>query len=174
MLWEQAKIGAGNSEIFVAVSNDFGKSFNQAINISNSSGISRFAQGQLVDNDLYVVWSDTLDNYKNFDVMLRKIDANDKAGKVINISHNKGNSVSPFLLVSNNRIFIAWSDDTNTNSILLRSSSTSGSFVTAKKMNTENAGIYTDPLIFDAGNKLWIAWTEYNGIFHKLVLVDPK
>jgi hypothetical protein len=106
--------------------------------------------------------------------MLRKIDANDKAGKVINISHNKGNSVSPFLLVSNNRIFIAWSDDTNTNSILLRSSSTSGSFVTAKKMNTENAGIYTDPLIFDAGNKLWIAWTEYNGIFHKLVLVDPK
>jgi len=174
MLWEQAKIGAGNSEIFVAVSNDFGKSFNQAINISNSSGISRFAQGQLVDTDLYVVWSDTLDNYKNFDVMLRKIDANDKAGKVINISHNKGNSVSPLLLVSNNRIFIAWSDDTNTNSILLRSSSTSGSFVTEKKMNTENAGIYTDPLIFDAGNKLWIAWTEYNGIFHKLVLVDPK
>ena len=174
ILWEQTQIGTGNSEIFVAVSNDFGKSFNQAINISNSSGISRFAQGQLVDNDLYVVWSDTLDNYKNFDVMLRKIDASNKAGKVINISNNKGNSVSPFLLVSNNRIFIAWNDDTNMNSILLRRGGILGSFDTTTKINSEKAGIYTDPLIFDAGNKIWIAWTEYNGIFHKLVLVDPK
>jgi len=174
VLWEQTQTGTGNSEIFVAVSNDFGKSFNQAINISNSSGVSRFAQGQLVDNDLYVVWSDTLDNYKNFDVMLRKIDASNIAGKVINISHNKGNSVSPFLLVSNNLIYVAWNDDTNTNSILLRSGAISGSFDTATKINIGTARIYTDPLIFDAGNKIWIAWTEYNGIFHKLVLVDRK
>jgi hypothetical protein len=178
VLWEQTQIGIGNSEIFVAVSNDFGESFGQAINISNSSGISRFAQGQLVDNDLYVVWSDTLDNYKNFDVMLRKIDASNKAGKVINISHNKGNSVSPFLLVSNNLIYVGWNDDTNTNSILLRRGAISGSFDTfdtaATKINIGTTGIYTDPLIFDAGNKIWIAWTEYNGIFHKLVLVDAK
>ena len=174
VLWEQEQIRTGNSEIFVAVSNDFGKSFNQVINISNSSGISRFAQGQLVDNDFYVAWSDTLDNYKNFDVMLRKIDPSNKAGKVINISHNKGNSVSPFLLVSNNLIFIAWNDDTNTNSILLRRGGISGSLDAATKMNIEKAGIYTDPLIFDSGNKIWIAWTEYNGIFHKLVLVNLK
>jgi hypothetical protein len=127
-----------------------------------------------VDNDFYVVWSDTLDNYKNFDVMLRKIDPSNKAGKVINISHNKGNSVSPFLLVSNNLIFIAWNDDTNTNSILLRRGDISGSLDAATKMNVEKPGIYTDPLIFDSGNKIWIAWTEYNGIFHMLALDNLK
>jgi hypothetical protein len=174
VLWEQTQIGKGNSEIFLSVSNDFGESFGQAINISNSSGISRFGQGQIVNNDLYVVWSDTSYNYKNFDVMLRKIDASNKAGKVINISHNKGNSVSPFLLVSNNLIYVGWNDDTDTSSILLRRGAISGSFDTATKINIGTTGIYTDPLIFDAGNKIWVAWTEYNGIFHKLVLVDAK
>ena len=174
VLWEQTKFETDHSEIFLAISNDFGKSFTQSINISNSSGISRFAQGQLVGNNLYVVWSDTLDNYKNFDVMLRKIDANYKAGKTINLSNNTGNSVSPFLLVSNHRIFVAWIDDTNTNLILLRTGDTSGSLSTAKRMNTEDGGIYTDPLIFDAGNKVWIAWTEYNNVIHKVFLSDPE
>ena len=46
VLWEQSIFGKGDSEIFLTVSNDYGKSFNSTINISNTSGISRLAHGQ--------------------------------------------------------------------------------------------------------------------------------
>lgn len=174
VLWEQAQFGSGHSEIFLKVSNDYGKSFNSEINVSNTSGVSRLAQAQVVGEDLYVVWSDTLDHNKAFDVMLRKINANNKAGKVINLSNNTGNSVSPSILVSNNRIFVAWSDDSNNASILLRTGDTSGSFAKAKKLTVENVESYTDPLIFEAGDNVWIAWTEYNNTKHKIVLVDQE
>jgi hypothetical protein len=127
-----------------------------------------------VGEDLYVVWSDTLDHNKTFDVMLRKINANNKAGKVINLSNNTGNSVSPSILVSNNRIFVAWSDDSNNASILLRTGDTSGSFAKAKKLTVDNVESYTDPLIFEAEDDVWIAWTEYNNSKHKIVLVDEE
>jgi hypothetical protein len=174
VLWEQDKFGTGRSEIFLKISNDYGKSFNSEINVSNTSGVSRLAQAQVVGEDLYVVWSDTLDHYKSFDVMLRKIDANHKAGKVINLSNNTGNSVSPSLLVSNNRIFVAWSDDTNNPSILLRTGDTSGLFSITKKLNNGNAASYTDPSIFEARDKVWIAWTESNNAEHRIVLVDQE
>lgn len=174
VLWEQAQFGSGHSEIFLKVSNDYGKSFNSGINVSNTSGVSRLAQAQVVGEDLYVVWSDTLDHNKTFDVMLRKINANNKAGKVINLSNNTGNSVSPSILVSNNRIFVAWSDDSNNASILLRTGDTSGSFAKAKKLTVDNVESYTDPLIFEAGDNVWIAWTEYNNTKHKIVLVDQQ
>ena len=106
--------------------------------------------------------------------MLRKINANNKAGKVINLSNNTGNSVSPSILVSNNRIFVAWSDDSNNASILLRTGDTSGSFAKAKKLTVDNVESYTDPLIFEAGDNVWIAWTEYNNTKHKIVLVDQE
>jgi hypothetical protein len=172
VLWEQAEFGSGHSEIFLKVSNGYGKSFNSEINVSNTSGVSRLAQSQLVGEDLYVVWSDSLDHNKTFDVMLRKIDANNKAGKVINLSNNTGNSVSPSILVSNNRIFVAWSDDTDNASILLRIGDTSGSFAKAEKLTVDNAESYTDPLIFEARDKVWITWTEYNNTKHMIVLVN--
>ncbi|HEX7818272.1 MAG TPA: hypothetical protein VF419_02735, partial [Nitrososphaeraceae archaeon] len=95
VLWEQSIFGKGESEIFLTVSNDYGNSFNSTINISNTSGTSRLAHGQLLGDDIYVTWSDTLNNNKTFDVMLRKIDAKNLAGNVINLSNNSGNSVSP-------------------------------------------------------------------------------
>jgi hypothetical protein len=174
VLWEQDKFGTGRSEIFLKISNDYGKSFNSEINVSNTAGVSRLAQAQVVGEDLYVVWSDTLDHYNSFDVMLRKIDLSNKAGKIINLSNNTGNSVSPSVLVSNNRIYVAWSDDTNNPSILLRTGDTSGLFAIAKKLNNYNAASYTDPSIFEARDKVWIAWTEYNNSEHRIVLVDQE
>jgi hypothetical protein len=174
VLWEQAKIGAGNSEIFLTISENYGKSFNSAINVSNTSGVSRLAQGQLVAEDFYVTWSDTLEHNKTFDVMLRKIDAKNIAGNVINLSNNSGNSVSPYLLVSNNRIFVVWSDDTNNASISLWTGDTSGSPAIVKTMTDEQAEIYTNPSIFDSGAKVWIAWTGYNNDNHKIVLVEQE
>jgi hypothetical protein len=161
----------GDSEIFLTVSNDYGKSFNSTINISNTSGISRLAHGQLLGEDIYVTWSDTLNNSKTFDVMLRKIDSKNLAGNVINLSNNSGNSVSPYLLVSNNKIYVTWSDDTNNGSVLLSIGDTSGSPVMKKVVGNGQAEVYSNPVIFDTENKVWIAWTQYDNNNHKIVLL---
>ena len=171
VLWEQLIFGKGDSEIFLTVSNDYGKSFNSTINISNTSGISRLAHGQLLGEDIYVTWSDTLNNSKTFDVMLRKIDSKNLAGNVINLSNNSGNSVSPYLLVSNNKIYVTWSDDTNNGSVLLWIGDTSGSPVMKKVVGNGQAGVYSNPLIFDTENKVWIAWTQYDNNNHKIVIL---
>lgn len=174
VLWEQSMFGRGDSEIFLTVSNDYGNSFNSTINISNTTGTSRLAHGQLLGEDIYVTWSDTLNNSKTFDVMLRKIDSNNLAGNVINLSNNSGNSVSPYLLVSNNKIYVTWSDDTNNGSVLLWIGDTSGSPVIKKALDNGHAKLYSNPLIFDTENKVWIAWTQYDNTNHKIVLLDHE
>lgn len=170
VLWEQSIFGKGDSEIFLSVSNDYGKSFNSIINISNTSGTSRLAHGQLLGEDIYVTWSDTLNNSKTFDVMLRKIDSKNLAGNVINLSNNSGNSVSPYLLVSNNKIYVTWSDDTNNSSVLLWIGDATGSPVMKKVVSNGQAEVYSNPLIFDTENKVWIAWTQHDNN-HKIVLL---
>jgi hypothetical protein len=67
-----------------------------------------------------------------------------------------------------------WSDDTNNASISLWTGDTSGSPAIVTTMTNDNAEIYTNPLIFDAADKLWIAWTEYNDNNHKIVLVEQE
>ena len=94
--------------------------------------------------------------------MLRKIDAKNLAGNVINLSNNSGNSVSPYLLVSNNKIYVAWIDDTNNSSVLLWIGDTSESPVMTKVMSNGQAEVYSNPLIFDTENQVWIAWTQYD------------
>lgn len=174
VLWEQSIFGKGESEIFLTVSNDYGNSFNSTINISNTSGTSRLAHGQLLGDDIYVTWSDTLNNNKTFDVMLRKIDSKNLAGNVINLSNNSGNSVSPYLLGSNNKIYVAWIDDTNNGSVLLWIGDTSEFPVMTKVLSNEQAEVYSNPLIFDTENKIWIAWTQYDNNNHKIVLIDQE
>jgi hypothetical protein len=173
VLWEDDLFGTGRSEIFLTVSNDYGKSFNSTINVSNTSGISRLAQGELEGQDLYVVWSDTLEGNNSFDVMLRKIDSNNIPGKVINLSNNAANSVSPFLLVRNSTIFVSWADEANKSSIILWNGDSSGSTGIIKKLNTRYAEFFSSPLIFDTKDKVWISWTEYYNNKHRIVLIDP-
>ena len=174
VLWEQSIFGKGESEIFLTVSNDYGNSFNSTINISNTSGTSRLAHGQLLGDDIYITWSDTLNNNKTFDVMLRKIDAENFEGNVINLSNNSGNSVSPYLLVSNNKIYVTWIDDTNNASVLLWIGDTSKSPVMTKVLSNGQAEVYSNPLIFDTENKVLIAWTQYDNNNHKIVLLDQE
>ncbi len=174
VLWEQSIFGKGDSEIFLTVSNDYGNSFNSTINISNTTGTSRLAHGQLLGEDIYVTWSDTLNNSKTFDVMLGKIDSKNLAENVINLSNNSGNSVSPYLLVSNNKIYVTWIDDTNNGSVLLWIGDTSGSPVIKKVVDNGQAEAYSNPLIFDTENEVWIAWTQYDNNNHKIVLLDQE
>ncbi len=174
VLWEQSTFGKGDSELFLTSSNDYGNSFNSTINISNSSGTSRLAHGNILGEELYVTWADTINQSGTFDVLLRKIDAKNQLGKVLNLSNNSGNSVYPYLRISDNNIHVAWTDNTNDSSVLFSTIDLSGSTVTKKLVKSDQTDVYTNPMIFDTEDKLWIAWTESNKDVYKIVLVDQE
>jgi hypothetical protein len=108
-----------------------------------------------MDKELYVTWADTLKS-GSFDVMLRKVGPNNKLGKVVNLSNNSGNSVSPYLWTDNNRIYVAWSDNTNGSSILLSTINPSGSIVTESITNSQLTDVYSNPVIFGTNEMLSI------------------
>ncbi|HZA70422.1 MAG TPA: hypothetical protein VE548_12045 [Nitrososphaeraceae archaeon] len=174
VLWEQSTFGKGDSELFLTSSNDYGNSFNSTINISNSSGTSRFAHGHILGKELYVTWADTLNQGGTFDVLLRKIDPKNQLSKVLNLSNTPGNSVSPYLWIGDNKIHVVWTDNTNDSSVLLSTIDLSGSTVTKKILKSDPTDVYTNPTIFDTEDKLWIAWTESNKDVNKIVLVNQE
>lgn len=171
VLWEQSTFEKGDSELFLISSNDFGNSFNSTINFSNSSGTSRLAHGRILGEDLYVTWADTLNQSGTFDVMLRKIDPKNQLGKVLNLSNTPGNSVSPYLWINDNKIHVAWIENTNGSSVLLSTIDFFGSTATKKIVKNDQTDVYTNPMIFDTEDKLWIAWIESNKDINKIVLV---
>lgn len=174
VIWEENTFGKGDSEVFVKSSNDYGSSFNSTVNISNSSGTSRLAHGDILGEDLYVTWAETLNQSGSFDVMLRKVDPNNQLDKVVNLSNNSGNSVSPYLWTDNNRIHVAWNDNTNGSSILLSTINPSGSIVRESIANSQQTDVYSNPVIFDTIDKLWIAWIESNQETNKIVIVNQE
>lgn len=171
VLWEQSTFGKGDSELFLTSSNAYGNSFNSTINFSNSSGTSRLAHGRILGEDLYVTWADTLNQSGTFDVMLRKINPKNQLGKLLNLSNTPGNSVSPYLWINDNKIHVAWIEDTNDSSVLLSTIDLFGWTVTKKIVNNGQTDVYTHPMIFDTEDKLWIAWIESNKDVNKIVLV---
>jgi hypothetical protein len=170
VLWEQSTFGKGDSELFLTSSNDYGNSFNSTINISNSSGTSRLAQGHILGEELYVTWADTLNQSGTFDVMLRKIDTNNQLGKALNLSNNSGNSVYPYLFINNSRIYVTWIDDTNKSAVLLWTIESSGSPIIKEIASSEKKEVYANPLIFDSGERVWFAWTQSNNEINKIVI----
>ena len=175
VIWEENTFGKGDSEIFVKSSNDYGNSFNSTINISNSSGTSRVAHGDILGQDLYVTWADTLNQSGTFDIMLRKINAKNQMGEVLNLSNNSRNSVSPYLWISNNdRIYVTWIDISNESSILLSRIDPSGSAFMKKILKSEQAEVFTNPIIIETETKLWIGWTESNNDIDKIMLIEQE
>jgi hypothetical protein len=175
VLWEQSTFGKGDSEIFLKSSNDYGNSFDSSINISNSSGTSRLAHGNILGEDLYVTWADTLNQSGTFDIMLTKIGAKNQLGKVLNLSNNSGNSVSPYLWISDNDlIYVIWSDSTNDSSVLLSTIDPSGPTFTREVLKSGQTEVFTNPRIIETEDKLWISWTESNNSINKIVLIDHE
>jgi hypothetical protein len=173
VMWEQS-ISEGNSEILLTSSKDYGSSFNQIFNVSNTPGISRFANAQLLGKDMYVTWSDTINNSRTFDIMLTKIDDHGITNYVKNLSNNSGNSVSPNLLATDDKLFVTWRDDTKNPSILLWSGDTLRSAGMQEKLNNQQEEDYINPLIFEAKNKLWIVCTQYSIDRHEIVLFSKE
>ena len=93
--------------------------FSNVTNITNNTLDSVYAQIAAIDNNVYLVWQESV-NYKskenNYDIYFKKSNDNGNTfSKPINLSNNTGFSEHPQIAVSKNGIFIVWADNTYSN-----------------------------------------------------------
>lgn len=105
IVWEQAvgrRSNAKNYDIYLVVSHNGGSNFSKPMNISNNSGFSGHPQIVATGNNVYVLWVDNSNGYRQ--VLLRS-------------SHNGGESFTPALRLSdvNNISFNAELDASGSN-----------------------------------------------------------
>jgi hypothetical protein len=164
-MWEDDLTSTGASDIFFRRSFDFGKSFDDAINISNTPGISRLAQSNTLGSDIYLVWSDTNTTIGQFDLFFKKIGENGKQlGKTINLSNSNGISAPSDIGLDYNsrKIYVAWAEKSeNQSTILLATSVDSGNtFEEPLRVGARNS--LSPSLIQISYNDVsGLVWTEY-------------
>ena len=93
--------------------------FSNVTNITNNPLDSVYAQIAAIDNNVYLIWQESItdnSNEKNYDIYFKKSeDQGNTFSKPINLSNNTGFSEHPQIAVSKNGIFIVWADNTDSN-----------------------------------------------------------
>ena len=106
-----------NSSIDSTLTSDF--NFSNVTNITNNIFDSVYAQIAAVENTVYLVWQESINdqsNKNNYDIFFIKSEDNGNTfSKPKNLSNNTGFSEHPQIAVSKNGIFIVWADNTNSN-----------------------------------------------------------
>ena len=76
ILWEDDLTSTGLSDIFLKKSGNYGESFSDAINLSNTIGLSRTVKAAISGNNLYIIWADSNSTTENFKIFYKKITDN--------------------------------------------------------------------------------------------------
>lgn len=165
VLWQDDLTKTGASDIFFRKSNDYGNTFGDSINLSDTPGISRLAQMVALGGNLYVVWSDTNMTFAQFDIFFTKInDHGNKLGKTINLSNSMTNSApSDVGAVNNtNRIYVTWTEGTgNKNNIFMTRSADDGDTFDKPIKLIYNNSVNPALIYISNENSTGLSWTEY-------------
>lgn len=153
------------NNMMLRVSNDHGKTFSDAINISRSRGDAINASMVAVNSNLYIVWQDN--SAGNYEIMFRvSSNSGSSFSNAVNLSNNAGNSIEPSIVASDGNVYIAWRDDTlGSHDIMLRVSTDNGKkFNDAINMSRGGGGgsssVAMLPVLAldEEANRLYIAW----------------
>jgi hypothetical protein len=165
VLWQDDLTKTGATDIFFRKSNDYGNTFGDSINLSDTPGISRLAQMVTLEGNLYVVWADTNMTFDQFDIFFTKInDHGNNLGKTINLSNSMTNSAPSDIGTVNNtdRIYVAWTEGTGnkTNIFMTRSADDGDTFDKPIKVISNNS---LNPALIHISNEnsTGLSWTEY-------------
>lgn len=158
LAWEDNS--KGNFEIFLSTSEDFGKSFNAPVDVSASDGQSGTPQIAVSKNDIYLVWMDNaLGNYNIF--FAKSVDNGKSFSKYVNVSNFHTDSGYPQFAVSENDIYVTWTQtvtDQNYDIFFAKSSDNGKTF--EKPINiSNNFGASGWPKIASDGN-IYISWVD--------------
>jgi hypothetical protein len=160
VVWTDNNSSQGNGEINFRRSLDNGASFQAAENLSKNLGNSTNAIVAAHGNNVYVVWID--DAMGNTDIYFKKSsDYGNSFNRTINLSRTNGSSHSPQLAVSDNHVYVVWTDDTRgNNDINLKASHDYGNSFNRTKPVSRTNGSSLSPQLAVSDNHVYVVWTE--------------
>ena len=169
-----------NYDIFFIKSEDNGKTFSKAINLSNSSEFSERPQIAVSKNGIFIVWTDTI-NPNNKEIIFTKSEDNGKTfSKAVNISNNSKNSSSQEISVFNENVYVVWQEsdksnigESNEGNIILIKSIDGGNTFKDSILLVNNT-IDAFPKIDSYGNNVYIVWNNENKNSSGLFLVKSS
>ena len=157
----------GNFDIFIAKSTDGGETFSTPENISNNDGVSTFPRIAVNENNVYVVWQDGTDTPGSREIFIAKsINSGETFSSPENISNNKGLSLSPQIAISDDNVYVVWSDDTDGFDKIFLSKSTDGEETFSTPENISDQKLESDtsfayqPSITVNENNVYVVWHE--------------
>ena len=104
--------------------------FSNVTNITNNNLDSVYAQISAIDNTVYLVWQESVNdklNKNNYDIYFKKSENNGNTfSKPINLSNNTGFSEHPQAAVSGSGLYVVWADDTAGNREVIFTKSSNG------------------------------------------------
>jgi len=156
--WENN--GSGNFDVFVAKSTDSGNTFSTPVNVSKNPKSSGAPQIVASGNDVYVAWMDNTPG--NYDVFVAKSTDNASTfGTPVNVSNNTSDSGYQQIALSENNLYVAWTDTiSDINYEVLVSKSTDGGATFSTPVNlSKNAGASGWPQVVVSGN-IYVIWED--------------
>lgn len=183
VVWQESvteSLPEHNYDIFFIKSEDNGKTFSKAINLSNSTEFSERPQIAVSKNGIFIVWTDTI-NLNNKEIIFTKSEDNGKTfSKAVNISNNSKNSSSQEISVFNENVYVVWQesdksniDESNEGNIILIKSIDGGNTFKDSILLVNNT-IDAFPKIDSYGNNVYIVWNNENKNSSGLFLVKSS
>lgn len=160
-----------------------GYTFSNITNITNNKHDSVYAQIAAIDNNVYVVWQESITtNSKetNYEIYLKKSeDQGNTFSKPINLSNNSGFSEHPQIAVSKNGIFIIWADNTNSNNteIMFTKSLDNGTTFGEVKNLSNDSKNSNNPEISVSDENVYVVWQDIDQTYshsNKENLIDKE
>jgi hypothetical protein len=140
----------------------------ESINLSNSTGNSYLPKiavysgdkNQSYKDSIYVIWTDNTTG--NGDIYFKRSSDNGTSfGNIENLSNDNGNSYEPQIAVSENNVYVVWTDNTTGNGDIYfkRSSDNGTSFGSTQNLGT-NQGKSSGAQMAVHKNNVYVIWSD--------------
>jgi hypothetical protein len=138
--------------------------FDDTMNISNNTEDSVYGQVRSSDNNIYVVWQESVpgNTDRNYEIFFKKSsDDGNSFGERIQVSDNIGFSEHPQMASENNNVYVVWADDTNINKQIYFKKSNNGgnSFGEQMLLSDGNSNAFNQE-ISSFGDNVYVVWLE--------------
>jgi hypothetical protein len=163
----------GNYDISLKASHNYGDTFSRAKPMSRNNGSSVSPQLAAIDNHVYVVWTD--DTRGNNDINLKTShNYGDTFSRTKPVSRSNGSSVSPQLAVSDNHVYVVWTEAISQGALRFNGHSTniSNSDIDLKASHdygnnfnrtinlSRNNGSSVSPQLAAIDNNVYVVWND--------------
>ena len=150
------------SDVLYKRSSDNGATFDSMINLSNKSGWSTNPQIAVSQNNVYVVWTNNAQEKYGQIFFTKSSDNGATFDSMINLSNKSGWSTNPQIAVSQNNVYVVWTNNAQEKygQIFFTKSSDNGATFDSMINLSNKSGWSTNPQIAVSEDNVYVVWTN--------------